>query len=452
MSKPALAIYLKNHLRIAVKTRLGQGLTPHYAQAFYRLALTCLSENLPILAKHFDIFICPSASLDQAWAKAQWPQYTVLPQIEINDLGVRLNQTDQQIRALGYQQICIIGSDAPTLANHMILQAIHELTTHDTVLGPCFDGGFYLLGSNKALPSLCTIPWSSTKTLQAAKALFTSQDRSIAALPPWYDIDTVDDLNLLPSDLDDRSSAQQQLKIWLTQLPQVSIIIPIHNEASRITSFIKSLQQLTPVPEIIMVDGDSQDNSVALGDKLGIKIIRLQETNRAQQMNRGAQQASGNIYLFLHADSHLSLSAYHAMLNCLADENISGGCLSFALAQSQHSWRAWLIEKGVALRVKLFKTPYGDQGYFVKRAAFDRIGEYKIMPLLEDVEWFGRLKKQTKIVILKQKLITSARRFQSRGWLRSSLMNISIMLLYYCGVQPRKLARFYYGKKFSTIK
>ena len=65
MSKPALAIYLKNYLRIAVKTRLSQGLTPHYAQTFYRLALACLSENLPILAKHFDIFICPSASLDR---------------------------------------------------------------------------------------------------------------------------------------------------------------------------------------------------------------------------------------------------------------------------------------------------------------------------------------------------------------------------------------------------
>lgn len=444
---PALAVYVKNYLRIAVKTRLGHGLTPQYAKEFYRLALIILSENLTVLAENFDIFICPSAAIDQSWATQQWPKHMVIPQIEVNNLGKRLNHTDKQIRALGYTRLCFIGSDAPTLPNEYILQALVSLTSYDAVLGPCQDGGFYLLGSCKPLPDLTAIPWSKTNTLDKTTALLQSYRYRISMLAKWYDIDTATDLPLLNHHLKTSVPAHAALKQWLNRLPIISIIIPTLNEKSIIVPLIKALQKLSPTPEIIIVDGGSEDNTVALCHKFSVKTLRSPVSNRALQMNSGAQAASGKILLFLHADCLLQQSAYSAMLNSMADATIAGGCFRYALSSSQKSWPEWLIETGVALRVKLFKAPYGDQGYFVRRDVFTRIGEYKALPLLEDVEWFRRLKATKKAIFLKARLITSARRIHQHGWIRSSLRNNLIIFLFLCGVCPHKLANFYYNKR-----
>lgn len=447
----ALAVYVKNPDRGGVKSRIAAGLSTHYAQAFYQHALACLQEDLQVLARMgFTVFICPADPIDANWAQQQWQTPFVLPQIQKDNLGQRLQQTVSHLRKAGFNQICIIGSDAPTLPITHILSCQQQLESHDVVLGPASDGGIYLLGTKVELPDLTTIPWSSHLVFNDLKALLEQQALRVAVGPSWYDVDTIADFKQLKNDLEATTNARKKLHHWLQQLPRVSIVIPVINEGKHIKSRIEQLQKLHPSPEIIIVDGGSKDNTWHACDIAGTKRLQIKKANRAQQMNHGAALATGNILLFLHADCHLSQTAFTAMIDLLADPKIDGGCFRYHLADTEKNWRYRWINFGVWLRGKFFKLPYGDQGYFVRKNIFNTIGPFKIIPLLEDVEWFTRLKKSNNIVILKEKLITSARRIQQRGWIRSSLINNLIVLLYACGVQPKYLARLYYGKNKET--
>ena len=444
----ALAVYVKNPNRSGVKSRLAKGLSAHYAKQFYKHALACLQEDLQLIARMgITVFICPADVLDLKWAQQYWQTPFVLAQIQNDNLGDRMQHTIAHLRKCGFNQVCIIGSDAPTLPISHILSCQQQLESHDVVLGPALDGGIYLLGANLKLADLTTIPWSSHQVFDDLKALLKQQALRIGIGPSWYDVDTIADFKRLKNDLEPTTRARKKLYHWLEQLPRVSIVIPVLNEGKQIKSLISQLQQLHPIAEIIIVDGGSEDNTWDACDIEGVKRLQIKKANRAVQMNHGAQLASGNILLFLHADCHLSQAAFTAMIDLFSDDKINGGCFRYHLAGSDQNWHYRWINFGVRARVKLFKLAYGDQGYFVRKNIFNDIGAFKVLPLLEDVEWFSRLKKTKNVVILKEKLITSARRIQQRGWIRSSIINNLIVMLYFCGVQPALLARIYYNKR-----
>lgn len=449
----ALAVYVKNPNRSAVKSRLAKGLSTTYAKQFYRHALACLQEDLATIAQMgFTIFICPADARDTNWAQEQWQAPFVLAQIAEDNLGDRLEHTITSCKRRGFSQVCVIGSDAPTLPVAHILTCQKLLASHDTVLGPALDGGIYLLATKVKLTDLNIIPWSSDQVFTNLKALLEQKGLHVGIGPSWYDIDTITDLKKLKSDLKPTTPAREKLYHWLEQLPRVSIIVPIFNESKAIKNCIIQLQQLHPLAEIIIVDGTSTDDSWDAANIAGIKRLQTSKANRAMQMNYGAQKASGNILLFLHADCYLSQTAFTAMVNLFANGNINGGCFRYHLADTGTNWRYRWINFGVRLRVKLLKLAYGDQGYFVRSEVFKRIGPFKELPLLEDVEWFSRLKKNNNIFFLKEKLITSARRIQQRGWIRSSIINNLIVILYFFGVKPKYLARLYHKQSASDRK
>jgi uncharacterized protein len=444
----ALAVYVKNPNRTGVKSRIAKDLSTHYAQQFYQHALACLREDIQVIRRMgFTVFICPADPQDVDWAHQYWDTPFILSQMQSDNLGDRLQHTVAHLRKSGFNLVYIIGSDAPTLPISHILDCQKLLEHHDVVLGPARDGGFYLLGTKHDLPNSTAIPWSTDQVFADFKALCQQHALSVGVGPSWYDVDTVADLKRLKADLEPTTPARKQLHDWLENLPKVSIVIPVLNEGEHIKTLIQQLQQLHPAPEIIIVDGGSEDNTWDTCDLEGIKRLQMIKANRALQMNRGAEHATGNILLFLHADCQLSQTSYTAMIDQFTDDAIKGGCFSYHLAGSENNWRYRWINFGVWLRVKLLKLPYGDQGYFVRKNIFDTVGPFKILPLLEDVEWFSRLKKNNKIVILKETLMTSARRIQHRGWIRSSMMNNLIVCLHFCKARPHFLARLYYGKK-----
>ena len=444
----ALAVYIKNPNRVNVKSRLAKGLSAHYATQFYQHALACLQEDVQLIARMgFTVFICPADPLDVDWAQQQWQTPFVFAQIQKDNLGDRLQHTVAHLIKCGFNQVYIIGSDAPTLPISHILACQQQLESHDVVLGPALDGGIYCIGTKLKLPALTTIPWSSSQVFDNLKGLLAQYELSVTIGPSWYDVDTIEDIKRLKTDLKPTSSARKKLYDWLENLPQVSIVIPVLNEGKHIKTLIKQLQQLQPVPEIVIIDGGSEDNTWDDACNIdGIKRLQIKKANRAIQINRGAEIATGNILLFLHADCYLSQASYTAMIDLLADPKINGGCFRYYLTGSENNWRYRWINFGVNLRVKFFKLAYGDQGYFVRKNIFSNIGSFKELPLLEDVEWFFRLKKTKRVVILKEELMTSARRIQQRGWIRSSVINNLIVLLYGFGVKPKYLVRFYYGK------
>jgi hypothetical protein len=157
-------------------------------------------------------------------------------------------------------------------------------------------------------------------------------------------------------------------------------------------------------------------------------------------LNAGAEDASSEWLLFVHADSVLPagwLSAFQEL-----ETVVAGGWFRFALEDV--AWQARVIERLVAWRVKYLRLPYGDQGLFVRRSLFRSLGRFPEWPLLEDVAFARRLVRGGSVMELPLVIRTSSRRWRRDGWIRRSAMNTVIVMLYFAGVSPVRLARWYH--------
>jgi rSAM/selenodomain-associated transferase 2 len=221
---------------------------------------------------------------------------------------------------------------------------------------------------------------------------------------------------------------------------EISIIIPVLNEETFILKTLKNLRQNEAI-EVIVVDGGSKDNTVQLVQNMGIKIIKLTQASRSLQMNQGALLATGNILLFLHADTILPQGYDELILNGFSNSKIVGGAFKLKIDLSLFSLR--LIEILVNWRSQIFSIPYGDQGIFVKTSVFREIGGFTNLPIMEDFEFMQKLNKRGKIIIVSAKVVTSGRRWQKLGVVKTTLINQLIILGYYLGISPQKLVRWY---------
>ena len=221
-------------------------------------------------------------------------------------------------------------------------------------------------------------------------------------------------------------------------LPQVAIVIPVLNDFDAAAAALFHLPA-DPDVEIVLVDGDYDDRLDALaGSRADTRLVRTR-SGRAHQMNAGAAHADAPWLLFLHADSKLP-SGWRDQMTALRPE-ICGGWFIFRL--DDDAWQARAIERGVALRVRILALPYGDQGIFVRREVFERLGGFPDLPLMEDVAFVRALQRCGPVVELPLALETSARRWRRDGWFRRSARNVAILLLYTAGVSPTVLARLY---------
>ena len=158
-------------------------------------------------------------------------------------------------------------------------------------------------------------------------------------------------------------------------------------------------------------------------------------------MNQGAAAASGDILLFLHADSILPKGWDDLVRETLDDTGIAGGAFSFAL--SRRSLPFSFISFMANFRSRFFKLPYGDQAIFVRREIFEKLGGFREIPILEDVELVKGIRKLGKLIVLSSPVITSSRRWDKEGWIKTMLRNQLLLFLYHLGVSPERLYRFY---------
>lgn len=227
---------------------------------------------------------------------------------------------------------------------------------------------------------------------------------------------------------------------------KVSIIIPVLNEAAIVKQTLEQLQQY-PEVEIIVVDGGSQDNTVAIVQQMLVKVITVEGKNRAAQMNAGADIARGDILLFLHADTRLPPNFVQLAVETLAQPKVIVGAFELAIAGTNKSLR-W-VERLVKLRSHLLSLPYGDQAIFSFKSTFLKLGGFVDLPIMEDFEFVKRAKTQGKIAIAPAAVTTSGRRWQKLGVWQTTLINQLIITGYYLGISPVKLGDFYRsrGKK-----
>jgi rSAM/selenodomain-associated transferase 2 len=220
---------------------------------------------------------------------------------------------------------------------------------------------------------------------------------------------------------------------------EITVVIPTLNEEQVIEKSVLSAVA-AGATEIIVSDGGSRDRTLEIAREAGVSRIVQSLPGRGVQMNSGAQLAENEFVLFLHADNELS---DHALEQLCDHEKVAWGAFRQRIDSPRKIYR--LLEWGNQWRVQWRGVPFGDQGIFVRRSLFEKLGGFAEIPLMEDVEISQRLREIEKPMLLQGPLTISARRWEKRGVLRQTVTNWLIQLSYSRGVPAEQLARRYYG-------
>lgn len=224
--------------------------------------------------------------------------------------------------------------------------------------------------------------------------------------------------------------------------------MPAFHEGRIINALIGCLNRLDSGEriEVIVVDGASEKDTLkAINGGHVIKI--LSEKSRAKQMNAGASVARGEVLIFLHADTELPIHALKKIDSLLERREYVGGAFDLGIRSDRLILKA--IGKLASWRSRLTRVPFGDQAIFLRREYFNRIGGYKEIPLMEDVELMRRIKRSgDKIWIFCDRVMTSSRRWDVEGVIYCILRNWTLQALYFLGVSPEHLVKYYRNDDF----
>ena len=219
----------------------------------------------------------------------------------------------------------------------------------------------------------------------------------------------------------------------------ISVIVPTLNEESNLPVTLRQLAQ-RPDVELIVVDGDSTDKTIAVARRY-TPYVFLTAPGRARQMNEGARHATGDILLFLHADTFLLPGALDELQRRITGDGAVGGAFDLNIDSPQKL--VHLIANLSSRRARFFRTPYGDQGIFCWRQVFEEIGGFPDVPILEDVAFVRRLRRAGRLTFLRTGLVTSARRWIANGVIKTTLVNLLVRFLYAVRVPAQPLGRLY---------
>jgi len=225
-------------------------------------------------------------------------------------------------------------------------------------------------------------------------------------------------------------------------LCRISVIVPTLNEQEHLPATLSCIA-LAPGDELIVVDGGSNDQTVTIAQQFTPHVLQS-PPGRAVQMNRGAQHAQGDILLFLHADTLLPPAALEAVRQAVQAGAIGG---AFRLTITPPTLALRLVAWCTNVRTRLGQLPYGDQALFMPRVIFEALGGYDDVPFMEDVRMVQALRTRGRLVIIPQAVHTSGRRWQRDGVLYTTVRNTVLITLYFCGVPPATLQRWYRARR-----
>jgi rSAM/selenodomain-associated transferase 2 len=212
-------------------------------------------------------------------------------------------------------------------------------------------------------------------------------------------------------------------------------VIPALDEEQRLPAAVQSVRADA---DVIVVDGGSGDATREVAAREGARVLEAPR-GRGRQLDQGARAATGEWLLFLHADTWLETGWAEAIAALPPD--VVGGAFRFAVESPRVAFR--IVERAVRLRLRLFALPYGDQGIFVRREVYARIGGVPHLPLMEDVAFVARLRRAGRLAFPPVRAFTSARRWDRYGIVGTTLRNWSLLTLYAAGLSPDRLARRY---------
>ena len=334
-------------------------------------------------------------------------------------LGARLAGAFEKAFEAGSGRVVIVGTDAPGCDASQLPEALEALKTHDLALGPTTDGGYWLIGLRRPADIFTGIRWGTDSVLRATLRRASSCALSTFLLDPIRDVDRPEDLALLDPSLHPAP-------------PYISVIIPTRNEAGNIEAAIRSAR--TDGVEIIVVDGESSDGTPRKAGALGVSVLTC-APGRAGQMNLGARNAKGEVLLFLHADTTLPPRFERSVFRALLDPLVVGG--AHLLRTNMRGVGIALVDYLVRIRTRYRRLPYGDQGIFVRKSAFDALGGFPEVAIAEDLLFMRRLRRLGRVVSVPATVTTSGRRWQRAGLLRGLVINQIVAAASCLSLPPR---------------
>jgi len=221
---------------------------------------------------------------------------------------------------------------------------------------------------------------------------------------------------------------------------KLSVIIPTLNEASYLGPTLDRAAAADPVPERIVVDAGSDDATVEVARAHEARVIEAAE-GRGTQQREGARAASGDVLLFLHADTLLPERYRRHVGETLERSPVSAGAFQLRINRPDVRFR-W-IERMVLLRSRVAELPYGDQALFMRRATYEQAGGMPPVPLMEDVMMVRRLRRLGRVQIVPAKVETSGRRWERHGILRNTFINQLLFMGFHLGLSPETLRGYY---------
>lgn len=359
------------------------------------------------------------------------------------DLGQRMRHTFSQAEAQGSERIVALGTDCSTLSVDLIQAAFVRLESHSTVLAPAADGGYVCIGMaapflpNQLDALFCNIDWGTERVLAQSVDRASAANLAVALLPEQYDVDFPEDLGRWRKTQNGDSSSS-------SQPPCLSIIVPVLEHEVLLEQCVASSASDGGGIERIIVGAGQSRESLSVAAQRGCQFVSGAAC-RASQMNGGADIATGEVLVFVHADTRLPSSYLRDIQNALSDDRVVGG--AFRLQIDSHGIGPRLVERMVRLRSWLLRLPYGDQAIFVRRSTFEQLGGFPDMPIMEDYVFVRKLRKSGRIRICPAPAITSGRRWDSLGVIKTTAINQLMILGYHLGIPIERLAGIYRRKR-----
>jgi rSAM/selenodomain-associated transferase 2 len=229
-----------------------------------------------------------------------------------------------------------------------------------------------------------------------------------------------------------------------TNRPLISLIVPVWNDDELVVDLVSGLHVVPELAEWVVAAVQPGERLFELHRQGMVRLISCDKPSRGRQMNAGAAEARGYLLCFHHADSELRPEHLGALEKTAKNETILGGAF-YRRFDDRRNFVVWW--EGLIRRVNSSVGPlFGDQSIFVRSAVFERMGGFADIPLMEDLEFSRRLRRLGSTVLLDPPVWSSPRRFRRQGNWRTTLLNTAFIGLFYLGVNPRTLHRWYYGR------